>query len=329
MASTVVLYDSVDSVRLIIGDSKRSIACSKSVLILLSPVLRAMITGGFREGSAETTEIELPEDDPDAFLLILQIGHLKFADLPDDYSIQKIYQLSKVCDKYDIIGPIRPFLEKYLEPHVEDDSIEDDDSGEWLSISWVFGFEELYHLVLDRIVFKCHYSDDQTLRSGEKDIGSILHLGADGKRIFLETCFHSPLISVVWLIYDFTDLIEGFRREKTDAIVLRLREEFDHLCDAPDNCEFYRLGKMTHKLWTLFSFSVKTGEGSDFNSFSMESLLVELRSILGDRLPAHCTNSAMCVQNGVDFDEFLENIIESSVVLPESVEKHLKVQAAK
>ena len=42
----------------------------------------------------------LPEDDPDALLILLRIAHLRFSDLPDALVYQHLLQLAILCDKY-------------------------------------------------------------------------------------------------------------------------------------------------------------------------------------------------------------------------------------
>lgn len=43
----------------------------------------------------------MPEDDPDALLILLRIAHLQFSDLPDALVVYEHFlQLAVLCDKY-------------------------------------------------------------------------------------------------------------------------------------------------------------------------------------------------------------------------------------
>ncbi len=139
--STIFLHDNGDVVMLTIGKTKLSVAASRTVLTILSPVFKAMLAGGFREAGATISQIPLPDDDPDALLLLLRIAHLKFKDLPDTLSFRALYKLAVVCDKYDAVGAVRPFWDKFGGPflsHIKEQGYE-----EWLYIAWTFGIEDV------------------------------------------------------------------------------------------------------------------------------------------------------------------------------------------
>jgi hypothetical protein len=73
-----------------------------------------MVTGSFREGAADTPEIPIPEDHPSTLLLNLNIGPLKFNQLPKTRCFAQLYELAVLCDKYDMV---KPLYDKYATPH--------------------------------------------------------------------------------------------------------------------------------------------------------------------------------------------------------------------
>lgn len=81
-----------------------TILVSSHVMSFASPVLQAMLNGGFAEGQARSAdvprEIPLPDDDLNAMLLICRIAHLKNSDLPDELSVDSFAELATICDKY-------------------------------------------------------------------------------------------------------------------------------------------------------------------------------------------------------------------------------------
>jgi hypothetical protein len=106
----IKLYEKGDAT-LIIGSNQQHILVSTSVLRRASPVWCIMFNDRWAESQA--TEIRLPDDDTDAMLTVLRIAHLNFSDVPQksSMSFHQLVQLAVVCDKYDLVGIVRPFLE--------------------------------------------------------------------------------------------------------------------------------------------------------------------------------------------------------------------------
>ena len=110
---TIQLYDGGDVV-LQIGpeEQPQPVLVSKLAIALASPVWKAMFE---RQQWAESTadEIPFPEDDIEAMLIVLRIAHLRFQELPGKHglSLQAMLNLAVVCDKYDLVKVVRPFLD--------------------------------------------------------------------------------------------------------------------------------------------------------------------------------------------------------------------------
>ena len=184
--STIVLYDTGDVVLLTIGEEKRPVATSRAVLTILSPVFKAMLTGGFREAAATTSEIPLPDDDPDALLLLLRIAHLKFKDLPDTLSFRDLYHLAVVCEKYDAVGAFRPFWDRYGAPHLS--YVGEVGYEEWLYIAWTFGIEDVYMKVMSKLVSETCMIEENLSRAGRR-LEPILPLYAVGESFLQQRLF--------------------------------------------------------------------------------------------------------------------------------------------
>ena len=183
--SAIVLHDTDDVVMLAIGEEKLSVNAARTVLIILSPVFRAMLTGNFREAGATTSEILLPDDDPDALLFLLRIAHLKFKDLPDALLFQNLYQLSVACDKYDVVDAVTPFWDRYGAPflsHIEEAGYE-----EWLHIAWTFGIEDVYTKVMNKLIVETQIVGQHLSRAG-RHLESILPIYAAGKSFRNRAC---------------------------------------------------------------------------------------------------------------------------------------------
>jgi hypothetical protein len=72
-----------------------------------SPVWRATLTRSVWQESA-TSRIPLPDDDPEAMLVLLQIAHLHFHLVPEQVDRRTLYNLAILCDKYDCVELTRP-----------------------------------------------------------------------------------------------------------------------------------------------------------------------------------------------------------------------------
>jgi hypothetical protein len=112
---TIVMHDFGD-VTLLIGpeENEQPVLASIATLRLASPVWKAMF--GTRWAECEASEIPLPDDDVDAMILVLRIAHLRFHELPGErrLSSKALLNLSIVCDKYDLVRLVRPFLDLYV-----------------------------------------------------------------------------------------------------------------------------------------------------------------------------------------------------------------------
>lgn len=98
--SSTIFLDPSGDMRLI--TSTQEFVVSSKVMCLASRVWRAMCDpqGPWAKQSSEGI-FNLPEDDPDALLILLRIAHLQFSDLPDAIVVyEHLLQLAVLCDKY-------------------------------------------------------------------------------------------------------------------------------------------------------------------------------------------------------------------------------------
>jgi hypothetical protein len=148
---TIRLHDSGDVTLLIgYGDDRKRVLVSTTVLRLASPVWKAMF--GARWAESEASEIDLSHDDADAMLLVLRIAHLQFHDLAKGLKYRALLDLAVVCDKYDLIHLVRPFLDLYgwakpytytLRQPIRHTARPIQYPG-WLFIAWTFGYIESF-----------------------------------------------------------------------------------------------------------------------------------------------------------------------------------------
>ncbi|KAK1625482.1 hypothetical protein BDP81DRAFT_328219, partial [Colletotrichum phormii] len=87
------------------GDVFEFVICSRA-LARASPVFRAMLFGGFSESKpeGEAWVVKLPEDRPAPFSILLKIIHGCFCEVPQSLTLEDIYQLLVVTNKYDMLS---------------------------------------------------------------------------------------------------------------------------------------------------------------------------------------------------------------------------------
>lgn len=116
-----------------------------------SPVFEAMLRrNGFAEGTTLATvgsvEIPLPDDDPDALIILLNIIHGRTRQVPRVVDIKTMTTFSVLVDKYQCREVVEVFTDMWitlLKCQNEDFSR---DIFPWLSISWVFGKADIFSM---------------------------------------------------------------------------------------------------------------------------------------------------------------------------------------
>ncbi|TVY90016.1 hypothetical protein LAWI1_G005082 [Lachnellula willkommii] len=100
--------------------------------------------------ASKSKELDFTEDNADTFLILLRIAHLQFSKLPvDGMSLDLLFQLATVSDKYDCIQLVKPWIPLWtVEPEIEMENLE-----KLLFVALVFRLEdEMWNKVLIRAV---------------------------------------------------------------------------------------------------------------------------------------------------------------------------------
>jgi hypothetical protein len=164
-------------------DGQRIYKVSSIAMSMASPIWKAMFnpTSGFLESNPDVP-VEFPEDDPDALLILLKIAHLQFHQIPKSISFSWLTELAVLCDKYDSVRLLQPFIEQWmspwtllcLEPGYED----------WLFISWSFGCEQIFNLLAASLVLSIELdSEGRILNSGNELLVDHMPPGSIGESI--------------------------------------------------------------------------------------------------------------------------------------------------
>lgn len=139
------------------GDNQKRFRVSSNAMCLASPVWKAMFTGGWKETTTE--EISFPEADPNALSIALRIAHLQFKDLPSSVNFKELLRLAGICDEYDLVKIVRPFLAKWIE-RFERLALKNEYPEEWLLVAWTFGNRDVFGSITRRILLYARTNAD-------------------------------------------------------------------------------------------------------------------------------------------------------------------------
>ncbi|KAH6674272.1 hypothetical protein B0J14DRAFT_653575 [Halenospora varia] len=131
------------------SSEKRRLRVSSKAMSIASPVFRAMLVPDrFEEGRALSegaAEIELPDDDPAAFTIIVFILHHRNRQVPKKIELQTMGSLAIIVDKYQLLECMELYRDVWLpDLNTQLPTSFDNTLLEWLSIAWAFRLPEQF-----------------------------------------------------------------------------------------------------------------------------------------------------------------------------------------
>ncbi len=128
---------------------------SSKHMMLASPVFKAMLqTSTFEEGrklnAAGKVEVPLPEDNPTAFEVVLNIIHGRNKLVPRVLSLELLTSVSLLVDKYQMAEAVECFSDTWIRaligdlPQAYPSQTGSDKVLLWLHLSWVFENDEVF-----------------------------------------------------------------------------------------------------------------------------------------------------------------------------------------
>ncbi|KAM3066357.1 hypothetical protein ACMFMG_003134 [Clarireedia jacksonii] len=123
---------------------------SSKHMMLVSAVFKAMLqNGNFREGAAlrfnGKAEVPLPEDDPDALKILVDIIHSRHKHVPKKIDLDLLTNVAILVDKYRLHEAVELYSDIWIKGLLSTvpKSIQGGDAVlQWLCISWIFELEE-------------------------------------------------------------------------------------------------------------------------------------------------------------------------------------------
>jgi hypothetical protein len=125
---------------------KTHLMVSSKHMSLASPVFKAMLQGGFREGEElrgmKKISLPLPDDDTEAMKILIHLIHCKLNFVPLEVNLELFTNIAILVDKYrmhEVLRIMAPIWTK----HLEADMLKTWNSCvRWICIAWVFGMRE-------------------------------------------------------------------------------------------------------------------------------------------------------------------------------------------
>ena len=144
------------------------IKVSSKHLILASTAFKAILQPNSQEGHrlrlGLSPRVPLPDDDPAALLILLNIIHGRFREVPHKVDLEMLTSISVLVDKYDLIQIAEAFTDKWVNrlkktiPEQFDDSL-----LQWMCISHAFQLRKIWKHVTKVAQLHCEgpiFQDD-------------------------------------------------------------------------------------------------------------------------------------------------------------------------
>ncbi|KAM0564031.1 hypothetical protein ACHAPJ_000239 [Fusarium lateritium] len=158
-----IRFDPNGDLRLEIGkDPVRYMVVDSRALCRFSGKLQTMLTQSSKENDGGSMwTVSLPEDDPAPFALLLNLIHARFEKIPAQVSINQLYGVCILTNKYKMTEVLRPVADRWYK------AIQRPDMSElffkMLFVAWELGFAEDLSQMTGQIVYNCWLDEDNQL----------------------------------------------------------------------------------------------------------------------------------------------------------------------
>ncbi|KAG4284799.1 hypothetical protein FPRO04_05181 [Fusarium proliferatum] len=99
--------------------SSKILHVDSNALCRASKVFRAMLRGHFSDSKPANDlhrwEVKLPENDPEAFVVLMDVVHANFDHAPLNLKPQELYNICVLTNKYDMTKTLRPMATAWYE----------------------------------------------------------------------------------------------------------------------------------------------------------------------------------------------------------------------
>ncbi|GKT63359.1 nuclear pore protein [Colletotrichum tofieldiae] len=137
------------------GEPEKSFRVCASALRRSSQVWKKMLFGPFKESKPAfgTWLVHLPDDDPDALGILLNIIHANFPLVPTTPNLAELYEVFRMANKYDMIPALKPWANAWLDVAESYATATDGRSMAALTyVAWELGQVELHRKTMKELL---------------------------------------------------------------------------------------------------------------------------------------------------------------------------------
>ncbi|KAK1542013.1 hypothetical protein CPAR01_05400 [Colletotrichum paranaense] len=157
-----------------------------SALRRSSQVWKKMLFGPFKESKPAFGPwvVNLPEDDPEALEIILNIIHANFPLVPNTPDLFELYEIFQMANKYDMIPALKPWAVSWL--HVAENCqkgtnrFEGRERAALSYVAWELGQVELHRQMVKELIMYSSLSEDERMVSQKVLLDDVGPLGPPG-----------------------------------------------------------------------------------------------------------------------------------------------------
>lgn len=171
-----ITIDAAGDLTLLVGTAssprgQKRLLVSSHALRRVSPVWRAMLSpsGGWWQlkSAAAAKQLTLAndnnnddddDDDVEALVVVLNVAHVRFRDLPSVLGFRQLVQLARVCGGYETVAAVRPFLPDWTKPF--EHAVLQPGYEEWLYVAWTFGFAQAFAAIARHLILHATVDDE-------------------------------------------------------------------------------------------------------------------------------------------------------------------------
>lgn len=165
---------------------EKSFHVCASALRRSSQVWKKMLFGPFKESKPAFGPwvVNLPEDDPEALEIILNIIHANFPLVPNTPSIFELYEIFQMANKYDMIPALKPWAVAWL--HVAENCqkvanrFEGRERAALSYVAWELGQVELHRQMVKELIMYSSLSEDGRMISQKVLLDDVGPIGPPG-----------------------------------------------------------------------------------------------------------------------------------------------------
>ncbi|KAL2071714.1 hypothetical protein VTL71DRAFT_12949 [Oculimacula yallundae] len=273
-------------------DVEINMLVSSKHMKLSSPVFRAMLQrDGFKEGqileATGSVEIPLPDDDPEAMTILLDVVHGRNRMVPRKVTLKTLTAIAVLADKYQMVEVLEAFSNswiKRLKPKLPTEYLEAEDElsiFRWLKISWVFSKAKEFK-AMTRLMEQGGYSTMEQYAVGALAVPSIIIDAVMERR--------EEALSECYLLIDQT--IQRYQRSE----VLCPRDDI-HLAPA---CDALLLGSLLKSVSSLGLYPAPEAPYDGVSFDEVEALLSDLSvQALCDRIRPYMEGNEFIPAHGL------------------------------